>query len=107
MPLYSNQTNIIEGWVIVDAVGWVNATYLLCEGVGTIVLWDGGGSWLCKKRLCSTSKLQGDCGKRYVSVLCVCLVGCSVERNEFGVLRRCCLISVWLRFLFLEGYVGK
>jgi hypothetical protein len=52
MPLYSNQTNIIEGWVIVDAVGWVNATYLLCEGVGTIVLWDGGGSCLCKHLCC-------------------------------------------------------
>jgi len=36
----------------VDAVGWVNATYLLCEGVGTIVLWDGGGSCLCKHLCC-------------------------------------------------------
>ena len=33
-----------------DAVGWVYVTHLLCEGVG-IVLWDGGGSYLCK-RLC-------------------------------------------------------
>jgi len=41
---------ILVGWVIVDAVGWVYVTHLLCEGVG-IVLWDGGGSYLCK-RLC-------------------------------------------------------
>ena len=41
---------ILEVSVIVDAVGWVYVTHLLCEGVG-IVLWDGGGSYLCK-RLC-------------------------------------------------------
>jgi hypothetical protein len=42
------------------------------------------------------SVLRGDCGKRYVSVLCVCWVGYwSVvywfsEGNKFCVLRRCC-----------------
>ena len=43
---------ILEGWIIVDAVGWVYVTHLLCEGVGTIVLWDGGGSCLCKRLCC-------------------------------------------------------
>ena len=35
----------LEGWVIVSAVDWVDVIYLLCEGFGTIVLWDGGGEF--------------------------------------------------------------
>ena len=38
---------ILEVSVIVDAVGWVYVTHLLCEGVGIIVLWDVGGSCQC------------------------------------------------------------
>ena len=53
------------------------------------------------------SVLRGDCGKRYVSVLCVCWVGYwSVvywfsEGNKFCVLRRCCWLTIWPLFLFL------
>ena len=33
-------------FLFLDAVGWFYVTHLLCGGVGTIVLWDGGGSCL-------------------------------------------------------------
>jgi hypothetical protein len=36
----------------VDAIDWDYVIYLLCEGVGTIVLWDEGGSCLCKRLCC-------------------------------------------------------
>ena len=35
-----------------NVVGWVYVTHLLCEGVGTIVLWDEEGSCLFKCRCC-------------------------------------------------------
>ena len=44
-----------QGWVILDAVGWVYVTHLLCEGDGTVqhvVLRDGEGSCLCKRLCC-------------------------------------------------------
>ena len=48
----SSHLLFLWGWVIVDAVGWINFILLLCEGVGTIVLQDGGGSCLCKLLYC-------------------------------------------------------
>jgi hypothetical protein len=43
----------------VDAVGWVYVTYLLCEGTGTIVLWDGRSSCLCKRVFCGLTVASG------------------------------------------------
>ena len=50
---------ILEVSVIVDAVGWVYVTHLLCEGVGTIVLWHGGGSCLYKRLCCGVIVASG------------------------------------------------
>ena len=42
-----------------DVVGWVSVAHLLCEAVGTIVLWDGGGSCLCKRLCCGVIVASG------------------------------------------------
>ena len=70
-----------------DAVGRVYVTYLLCEGVGTIVLWDGGGSCLSKRLCCGMIVASG----RYVSVLCVCWVGLLVGLRVEEMLLAYCL----------------